>query len=404
MATDATNHANESTVECVESRTELDSHANMPVVGANAYILAETGKRVDVSPFTPDYKPITAPLVDAALQYDCPYDGKSYVLVLRNSLHVPSMVNNLIPPFMLREAGVKVNEIPKIQVDDPTEDDHAITFPETGFRIPLALWGIFSYFPTTKPTQRILAEPPDVYLLTPTRWNPHSDVYAYNEEAMLDWEGNMRPPKDRERRVVLDQIPEDDALVSSLCISASEEQAVDRTFPDDEQPLQTTTAAIADLDLSRMASMMDERAQRGIFMMNIGSTYATTNVYVEDSDSDGGEDGSESMTNDSSAPSWIKRDDSDSDYESDGLDEMMAAATAGQPSGVTPEALAKVWRISVDDARRTIETTSQNALRKEDPTLSRNYGTNDRMLRYKRIREHFFMDTFFATKKGGKSS
>ena len=35
----------------VESCIELDSHANMPVVGKHAYIIAETGKKVDVSPF-----------------------------------------------------------------------------------------------------------------------------------------------------------------------------------------------------------------------------------------------------------------------------------------------------------------------------------------------------------------
>ena len=34
-------------------RTELDSHANMPVAGQHAYILAESGKYVDVNPFTP---------------------------------------------------------------------------------------------------------------------------------------------------------------------------------------------------------------------------------------------------------------------------------------------------------------------------------------------------------------
>ena len=33
-----------------------------------------------------------------------------------------------------------------------------------------------------------------------------------------------------------------------------------------------------------------------------------------------------------------------------------------------------------------------------------NYGTNDRMLQYKRIKEYFFIGTFFVTKKGGKSS
>ena len=49
-------NTNDSMVDASEqSRTELDSHANMPVVRRNAYILAELGKTVDVSPFTPDY-------------------------------------------------------------------------------------------------------------------------------------------------------------------------------------------------------------------------------------------------------------------------------------------------------------------------------------------------------------
>ena len=128
----------------VESRTELDSHANMSVVGKHAYIIAETGKKVKVSPFTPDYQPLTVPLVDAAVRYDNPYNGK---LVLQNTLYVPSMENNLIPPFMLREMGVTVNDVPKIHKDDPTVDDHVITFMETGFRIYLSFWGIFLYFP-----------------------------------------------------------------------------------------------------------------------------------------------------------------------------------------------------------------------------------------------------------------
>eukprot|EP00957_Ditylum_brightwellii_P069405 5268823-Ditylum_brightwellii.AAC.1 len=38
-----------------QSRTELDSHANMPVVGIYANVISDTGKVADVSPFTPDY-------------------------------------------------------------------------------------------------------------------------------------------------------------------------------------------------------------------------------------------------------------------------------------------------------------------------------------------------------------
>ena len=48
--------------------------------------------------------------------------------------------------------------------------------------------------------------------------------------------------------------------------------------------------------------------------------------------------------------------------------------------------------------------TTQTSVRTQDPMLSRNYGTNDCMLRYKCIQDYFFMDTFFATKKGGRSS
>ena len=113
------------------SRTELDSHANMPVIGKNAYILSKIGETANVAPFTPDYKPIRVELVDAALQYECPYSGETKMLIIRRGLHVPSMSNNLLPPFMLREAGIASNEVPKILISSPTEDHHAIMFQET---------------------------------------------------------------------------------------------------------------------------------------------------------------------------------------------------------------------------------------------------------------------------------
>jgi hypothetical protein len=210
-----------------ESRTELDSHANMPVVGIQAFILGHPGKRVDVSPFSPDYEPLEAELVDAAVLYCDKYTGESYVMVLRNAIHVPSMNNNLIPPFIMREAGIIVNDVPKIQVNNPTEEHHAILFQETGLRIPLSLWGTFSYFPTTKPTKDQLMEPPDVYLITPTRWDPHNDAYAFNEEAMLDWEGNMVEKKHRDYRIVLEDVSEDPVMVEALSISSVEQKAID---------------------------------------------------------------------------------------------------------------------------------------------------------------------------------
>ena len=51
------------------SGTELDSHANMPVIGRNAYILSKIAKTLDEAPLTHDYKNISVKLVDAALKY-----------------------------------------------------------------------------------------------------------------------------------------------------------------------------------------------------------------------------------------------------------------------------------------------------------------------------------------------
>jgi hypothetical protein len=40
------------------SRTELNSHANMPVARSQVYILSDTGRICDVSAYTPDYEPM----------------------------------------------------------------------------------------------------------------------------------------------------------------------------------------------------------------------------------------------------------------------------------------------------------------------------------------------------------
>ena len=174
-----------------ESRSELDSNVNTAIIGKHAYILTEKGKMVEVDLFTPTYKPIEAPIVDAALQYDSPYDGKSYILVVRNTLHIPLMCNNLLPPFMLQEARITINNKAKIHTRNLLAEYHAIIFPKTGFRISIVLWGVFSYFTTTKRTVDALKAKNDVYILTPTTWNLYTNVHATNKDSILDWDGNI---------------------------------------------------------------------------------------------------------------------------------------------------------------------------------------------------------------------
>ena len=91
----------DTTISDKDSRTELESHANMPAVGRHVYVISDTGKIADVNPFTPDYNSMQVHIVDAAVQYECPYTGDTYILVIRNELHVPSMKNNLMPLFVM---------------------------------------------------------------------------------------------------------------------------------------------------------------------------------------------------------------------------------------------------------------------------------------------------------------
>ena len=102
---------------------------------------------------------------------------------MRNELHVPSMYINLIPLFIVREAGVVINDKPKIHVSDPLLGNHAIIFLKDNMIIHIKLNGIFSYFETTTPSPEQVRYFEDVFLITPEHnWDPHKKVYSSNEE------------------------------------------------------------------------------------------------------------------------------------------------------------------------------------------------------------------------------
>ena len=94
---------------------------------------------------------------------------------------------------------------------------------------PLSVWGIFSYFPSIKPSIQDLQGEQDVYILTLVTWNPHSDTYTSNEDSMLDWEGNMKERKDWHHNMVLEELEDDNAMVASLQASEEEHKVIDET-------------------------------------------------------------------------------------------------------------------------------------------------------------------------------
>ena len=361
-----------------QSRTDLDSHANMAVLGKNSFIIA-TGRTADVKPFSPDYDAMPdVPIVDGVIFYHCTITQATHTLVLRNALSVPTMDHNLIPPFLMREAGLVVNDTAKIHIHDPDVSDHSIFFPNVSLRIPLSLWGTFSFFPTYKPTLSELQDNDEnVLLITPDGpWNPHSDTFARNEENLTDWEGNI-VPKSQRQRILIDDLDDDPEMTESMMISSVETRESDMI---DENALTLTHTKTTSLE-----SKLTDRAHLGNYMMSIGATSAWHEDFLFD-DSQVTEEATDSLK--------------DMNFDSF----MAGSTTASSSRGVSAEHLSKIWRIDLETARKTIDVTTQRCKRSETSSLSRNYSTGDRMLRYRRISEFFFMDTFFATKTAKKSS
>ena len=142
----------------VESRSELDNHADTCVVGPDtALLIHDFDRPVRVHGYKEDVGTVNnCRTVSVVLVYDHPESGKVYMLVLYRAILIEQMTANLLSPMQLRDNDLRVNDEPKFMVPKPTEGHHAVIIQETdekeGITIPLSLNGVTSYFPTRKPT------------------------------------------------------------------------------------------------------------------------------------------------------------------------------------------------------------------------------------------------------------
>jgi len=80
------------------------------------------------------------------------------------------------------------------------------------------------------------------------------------------------------------------------------------------------------------------------------------------------------------------------------LTSKVMISSVGNVAPIDPQTLAARWMISLDRAKHTVVMTTQRGVRTcLNPTLSRRFLTNDRMLRYKGLPHTVFTDTMFAS-------
>ena len=189
----------------IEARSELDSHADQSIVGeAMSLIIQDFEQPVTVKGYdgktAMDHDRRT---VSAVVAYDHPRTGETFYLIIHQAILIERITHNLLSTMQMRDHDIRVNDEPKHMVPNPTEDHHAIVvphwrFPETDepFRIPCTFQGVSSYFPTRKPTREEYENADLDHCIELTDgdnpWDPHSDRFRVEEEAMLDSKGQLR--------------------------------------------------------------------------------------------------------------------------------------------------------------------------------------------------------------------
>jgi hypothetical protein len=182
------------------------------------------------------------------------------MLVLRNALLIPTMSHNLFPPFLVREAGLFLDETPKHQAMSPTIGNHLIYGSRTGMRIHLQLQGIFSVF-TTCPLSLEESENWENYpvvFITPdgNSWNPHSTHFAEEEAAMVDHFGVLVECSVQSRSEIFDNMDVGELYCSPVSWDCFDEVVSHVAYDDPVYGYAFDADEVARLDLDRIQAQL----------------------------------------------------------------------------------------------------------------------------------------------------
>ena len=122
----------------VESRTDLDSHADQCAIGSNALVIHDFDHPVNVTGYNPNV-PVNRNLrtVPGALLYDNASTGESVILVVHQAIYIPDLNHNLLLTMQLRLNDVTVNNVPRFLTDKPTPLTHTLVIPTDDFDDPV---------------------------------------------------------------------------------------------------------------------------------------------------------------------------------------------------------------------------------------------------------------------------
>jgi hypothetical protein len=365
-------------------RSELDSHANMIVLGKHSFIFESTGRTCTVEPFTTDLGTAeNVPIVDGAIAYECPYTHQVYILIIRNALHIPTMHHNLIPPFIMRAGGIIVNDTAKIHCNDPSTNDHCLLFPNSDLTIPLQLNGTFSYFNTRAPTVQELHDCDKIFI-TPdaSDWNPHCTSFERNESSMLTYDGDLSSANRRNNYEMESEDLANDVFELASVTASQWNECID---------INISNAHISESQTDNtFGSALSLRGEISKFSASIGSCNisSASSCPLFEGPTTSSIDKLESMLQEVIDPNEMIK-----------VKKVISSINAGKSSGTDPKQLSKLWIVTEKLAKEALDQNTQLCRHNSDNIMSRQFSTNDRMLRYRRLQSVFYTDTMFVTPK-----
>ena len=132
---------------------------------------------------------------------------------------------------------------------------------------------MFSYFPSSKPSNKLLNDCTKVLLLTPDGpWNSNSDVYSRHEDNMLDCKGETMEKKDG-ARMLMSEIEEDKMMEVSAVISEAGPSLINRLCHERDSEHMSIHGDLGDL--------LHDDASLSQFKISIGSTNPLSKDYLD---------------------------------------------------------------------------------------------------------------------------
>ena len=147
---------------------ELDTHADMALLGSNCVVLSYMGKECEVSPYSSEYEAVrNIPVVTGAMVWTNPTDGTAYLLVFHESLWMGDKLDHtLVNPNQLWVYGVSIQDNPF--------DTKPLSITTDDVSIELYSEGTIICGDTRMPTESELGQLPWLILTSLHDWDPHN--------------------------------------------------------------------------------------------------------------------------------------------------------------------------------------------------------------------------------------